>query len=91
MIISSLLFINNANAQDLYLRDFNDVIKQEESVSNFVYIFDAPFKYWAREIVWKIASNADAFFAFTNCVYVKAQYISIEKFKAFYIFKSFFQ
>ena len=39
MIISSLLFINNANAQDLYLRDFNDVIKQEESVSNFVYIF----------------------------------------------------
>ena len=40
MIISSLLFINNANAQDLYLRDFNDVIKQEESVSNFVYIFE---------------------------------------------------
>ena len=40
MIISSLLFNNNANAQDLYLRDFNDVIKQEESVSNFVYIFE---------------------------------------------------
>lgn len=40
MIISSLLFFNNANAQDLYLRDFNDVIKQEESVSNFVYIFE---------------------------------------------------
>ena len=40
VIISSLLFINNANAQDLYLRDFNDVIKQEESVSNFVYIFE---------------------------------------------------
>ena len=40
MIISSLLFINNANAQDLYLRDFNDVIKQEESVSNFVYILE---------------------------------------------------
>ena len=55
-----------------------------------VYIFDAPFKYWAREIVWKIASNADAFFAFTNCVYVKAHHISIDKFKAFYIFKYFF-
>ena len=40
IIISSLLFCNNANAQDLYLRDFNDVIKQEESVSNFVYIFE---------------------------------------------------
>ena len=61
-----------------------------KKTNNFVYIFDAPFKYWAREIVWKIASNADAFFAFTNCVYVKAQYISIDKIKAFYIFKSFF-
>ena len=40
MIISSLLFFNNANAQDLYLRDFNDVIKQQQSVSNFVYIFE---------------------------------------------------
>ena len=36
LIISSLLFLNKANAQDLYLRDVNDVIKQEESVSNFV-------------------------------------------------------
>lgn len=35
-----LIFSNKANSNDLYLRDFNDVIKQESSVSNFIYIFD---------------------------------------------------
>ena len=40
IIISSLFFFSNAHAQDLYLRDFNEVIKQEKSVSNFVYIFE---------------------------------------------------
>ena len=40
IIILSLFFFNNAHAQDLYLRDLNEVIKQEESVSNYVYIFE---------------------------------------------------
>ncbi len=35
-----LIVANKANSNDLYLRDFNNVIKQESSVSNFIYIFD---------------------------------------------------
>ena len=35
-----LLFTNKTYSNDLYLRDLTDVIKQEESASNFVYVFD---------------------------------------------------
>ena len=39
-ILLLLMFAHNAKSEDLYLRDFNEVINQEQSISNYVYIFE---------------------------------------------------